>query len=173
MRVSVKLPCASVRLVPDSHCVMTQDDLLTTFLDLSECVGSIKEVSNLAGLIMIAPDDVDVLALNPITVETTAVIVAVLGSKSEVPKMPKRIILFHYLIDPISEVVIHDIAGVTPEPQFRTGPVLLPVSIPRSFVPQVCFICFTQKRTLAILDDVAVPKMGVGGEKYSQFCLLG
>lgn len=72
-----------------------------------------EEMPNPMRLIVIAPDDVDVLALDASSVEFALSDVIFSLSEGEITKMPENVIFADHSVDIVGDRVVHHVHGIS------------------------------------------------------------
>lgn len=113
MGVPVQLERPPVRLLPDRQGVVTEDETLLANPQFVEVIGVVKKVPNFVGIVVITPDDVDILAIDAVPIEFASLVINIMLGERKITQNPKSVVLADHLIDSIRKVIIHDVAGVT------------------------------------------------------------
>ena len=108
-------------------------------------------------VIVIAKHKEDVLALDPISVESALVVVFVLLSKCPVAQMPQSVIGADHLIDPVSEVIVHHVDCISTDVVIARASALPSSIVPTTTVGfQCCLIDLFQKGSVCVLNYVSM-----------------
>lgn len=113
MTVSVKVYRTSMGLIPNRKGEVTQDNTGFAHVDRPQIATLIENMRYLVGLIVVAPDDVDILTFDAISVELALVAIPIFRCEGEVTQDPQRIVGTNHSVDVIGDVVVHRIDSIT------------------------------------------------------------
>lgn len=160
--VAIEVPRSSMGLIPREMGIMRKHDQLTVDHDInSRTPNHLADASDrrlnvehpfeadLIDPIVIAPNHVDVVAVDPLTIPESVLDVelALLG-EAKVTKYPERVVRLHKPIDVVNEIVVHQTDGLGRH-----------IELLASF--QCGLLFFRQTGPAAELHDVAVMKVKI------------
>lgn len=158
--VPIKMYRTSMGFVPNRKGEVTQNNTDLAHVYRPQIVALIEKMADLVGLIVIAPNDVDILALDAIAIELTPVAISISWRKGEVTQNPQRITRTNHSVDVIRDMIVHHIDGITSDAP-GGGAFAFPFPyMPFSAVSlQGPSVKFGKEWSVAIFDDVAVPEV--------------
>lgn len=127
MAVSVELPSTTVRFIPNGHCIMIENDWLTFDHHHRLITGRAEQASNRV-VIMIAPDQVDILALDLVSVILAVVKISLFRGESPVAQVIESVVGSDHLVDIVDQDVVHHLDAFIADPVLA-GMLGLPIPV--------------------------------------------
>lgn len=92
---------------------MAQNNPLVLDDDVIKMIVLFEEMPNPMWFIVVAPDDIDVLALNASSVEFAFSDIILSLSEGEITEMPENVIFTDHSVDIVGDRIVHHVHGIS------------------------------------------------------------